>query len=190
MTKKEEGWGEEKDTYCKISKISPGTYLIFSKAVLEGLIYGGKSAFQNTLAQPYRHLYLEGRFNGGFFTLPVWGSYMDGLIFGILRYFIFHRSHSALVSHSFAAHPSYMPSFLEHIFYGVLKEKQTTCTCYLKNLQGMQCPVQWSISLSHSCMAGVSLLIPSLLINCTLSSLAKSPNQCCKLSLKSPEGSG
>ena len=24
----------------------------------------------------------------------------------------------------------------------------------------------------------------------TLSSLAKSPNQCCKLSLKSPEGSG
>ena len=73
--------------------------------------------------KPPGHLYLEGRFNGGFFTLPVWGSYMDGLIFGILRYFIFHRSHSALVSHSFAAHPSYMPSFLEHIFYGVLKEK-------------------------------------------------------------------
>ena len=43
--------------------------------------------------------------------------------------------------------------------------------------------------LSHSCM-GASLLIPSLLVNCTLSSLAKSPNQCCKLSLKSPEGSG
>ena len=38
-------------------------------------------------------LYLEGRFNGGFFALPVWGSYiwrglyMEGLIFGILRYF-------------------------------------------------------------------------------------------------------
>ena len=37
-------------------------------------------------------LYLEGRFNGGFFALPVWGAYiwrglyMDGLIFGILRY--------------------------------------------------------------------------------------------------------
>ena len=105
--------------------------------------------------------------------------------YGIL---FFHRSHSALVSHSFAAHPSCVPSFLEHIFYGFLKEKQTTC--YLKNLYGMQCPVQWSISLSHSCMAGVSLLIPSLLVNCTLSSLAKSPNQCCKLSLKSPEGSG
>ena len=34
-------------------------------------------------------LYLEGRFNGGFFVLPVWGAYiwrdlyMAGLIFGI-----------------------------------------------------------------------------------------------------------
>ena len=31
------------------------------------------------------------------------------------------------------------------------------------------------------------LLILLFLVNCTLSSLAKSPNQCCKLSLKSPE---
>ena len=36
--------------------------------------------------------HLEGRFNGGFFALPVWGAYiwrglyMEGLIFGILRY--------------------------------------------------------------------------------------------------------
>ena len=36
-------------------------------------------------------LYLEERFNGGFFALPVWGAYiwkglyMEGLIFGILR---------------------------------------------------------------------------------------------------------
>ena len=29
-----------------------------------------------------------------------------------------------------------------------------------------------------------SLLIPSLLVNCTISSLVKSPNQCCKLSRK------
>jgi len=40
---------------------------------------------------PPRGLYLEGRFNGGFFALPVWGAYiwrglyMEGLIFGILR---------------------------------------------------------------------------------------------------------
>ena len=39
-------------------------------------------------------LYLEGRFNGGFFALPVWGAYiwrglyMEGLIFGILRYWV------------------------------------------------------------------------------------------------------
>ena len=38
-----------------------------------------------------RGLYLEGRFNEGFFALPVWGAYnwrglyMEGLIFGILR---------------------------------------------------------------------------------------------------------
>ena len=36
-------------------------------------------------------LYSEGRFNGGFFVLRVWGAYiwrglyMEGLIFGILR---------------------------------------------------------------------------------------------------------
>ena len=53
-------------------------------------------------------------------------------------------------------------------------------------LWGREWELRW---VSHSCM-GASLLIPSLLVNCTLSSLAKSPNQCCKLSLKSPEGSG
>ena len=42
--------------------------------------------------QAPRGLYLEGRFNGGFFALPVkeasiWrGLYTEGLIFGILRY--------------------------------------------------------------------------------------------------------
>ena len=39
-----------------------------------------------------RGLYSEGRFNGGFFALRFWGAYiwrglyMEGLIFGILRY--------------------------------------------------------------------------------------------------------
>ena len=39
-------------------------------------------------------IYLEGRFNGGFSELRVWGAYiwrgfyMEGLIFGILRYFM------------------------------------------------------------------------------------------------------
>ena len=43
--------------------------------------------------KPPGGLYLEGRFNGGFFALPVWGPYiwrglyMEGLIFGILGHF-------------------------------------------------------------------------------------------------------
>ena len=42
--------------------------------------------------KPPGGLYLEGRFNGGFFALRFWGAYiwrglyMEGLIFGILRY--------------------------------------------------------------------------------------------------------
>jgi len=33
--------------------------------------------------------YLEGRFLGGCFALQVWGSlYLEGLIFGILRYYV------------------------------------------------------------------------------------------------------
>ena len=39
--------------------------------------------------QAPRGLYLEGRFNGGFFVLRVWGYlYMEGLIFGILQYLL------------------------------------------------------------------------------------------------------
>ena len=61
-------------TYRKIPKISPGAYI---------------------LQRPFlRGLFLEGRFNGGFFALPVWGAYiwrglyMEGLIrnFTVLRY--------------------------------------------------------------------------------------------------------
>ena len=67
----------------------------------EGLIYGGKFAFQIDWASlivgskftvfasfyfvfegnfpstsPRGGLYLEGQFNGGFFALPVWGAYI------------------------------------------------------------------------------------------------------------------
>ena len=48
----------------------------------------------NSNYKPPRGLYSEGRFNGGFFALRFWGVdiwrslYMEGLIFGILRYFI------------------------------------------------------------------------------------------------------
>ena len=37
--------------------------------------------------KPPGGLYLEGQCNGGFFALAVWGGiYLEGLIFGILRY--------------------------------------------------------------------------------------------------------
>ena len=84
---------------------------------MEGLIYGGELAFRNRLASLIvgskftifalfyfvfegnflstspggRRLYLEGRFNGGSFALPVWGAYirrglyMEGLFFGIFQ---------------------------------------------------------------------------------------------------------
>ena len=107
----------ENTLYRKIPKISPGAD-IFQRPFLrglysEGLIYGGKIAFTNRLAsrkftvfvlfyfvfegnfskcKPPGGLYLEGRFNGGFFASPVLGTYiwrglyMEGLIFGSLRY--------------------------------------------------------------------------------------------------------
>ena len=57
------------------------------RLIFGGLIYGGKFAFQSRLGKPYSlhlraifqvqapgGLYLEGRFNGGFFALPVLGA--------------------------------------------------------------------------------------------------------------------
>ena len=50
---------------------------------------------------------LGGRFNGGFFALPVWGGYiwrglyMEGLIFGILRYIIYSKQKIQLKNVSF-----------------------------------------------------------------------------------------
>ena len=40
----------------------------------------------NFQVQVPRGSYLVGRFIGGFFVLRVWGAYLKGLIFGILRY--------------------------------------------------------------------------------------------------------
>ena len=46
---------------------------------------------ENSKYKPPGGLHLEGRFNGGFFALRVWGRgrgdlHLEGLIFGILRY--------------------------------------------------------------------------------------------------------
>ena len=52
---------------------------------MEGLIYGGKFPFLLCFnlylraifqVQAPGGLYLEGRFNGGFFASPVWGAYI------------------------------------------------------------------------------------------------------------------
>ena len=102
--------------YRKIPNISTGAY-IFQRPFLRGLPTEGNLCFKidwaslivgskfNVFAlfyflfagnfpstSPREGLYLEGRFNGGFFRLPVWGAYiwkglyMEGLIFGILRH--------------------------------------------------------------------------------------------------------
>ena len=46
------------------------------------------------------------------------------------------------------------------------------------------------VYLTFTLMYGGIVTHSSLLVNCTVSSLAKSPNQCGKLILKSPEESG
>ena len=92
--------------YRKIPKISPGAYLFqrpFLRGLfLEGLIYGGKFAFQNQLGWPYswKEIYLfcfvllciRGQFSkykppGTVWGACIWrGLYMEGLIFGILQH--------------------------------------------------------------------------------------------------------
>ena len=94
--------------YRKIPKISPWAYIFqrpFLRGLfLEGLIFGGAYLRKEICVSKSiglalwlevnlpRGLYLEGQFNGGFFKLPDWGAYiwrglyMEGLIFGILRY--------------------------------------------------------------------------------------------------------
>ena len=60
----------------------------FSIFALFYFVFEGKFQVQ----APPGGLYSEGRFNGGFFALRFWGAYiwrvlyMEGLIFGILRY--------------------------------------------------------------------------------------------------------
>ena len=115
--------------YRKIPKINPGAY-VFQRPFARGLFWRGLSTEGNLrfkinwasiivgrkftvfalfyflfegnfqVQAPRGGLYLEGRFDGGFFALRVWGAYiwrafyMEGLIFGILRYIFFQKSRS------------------------------------------------------------------------------------------------
>ena len=72
-------------------KIDWASLIVGSKFTVVALFYFVfEGNFPST--SPRGGLYLEERFNGEFFALPVWGSYiwrglyMEGLIFGILGY--------------------------------------------------------------------------------------------------------
>ena len=77
-------------------KIDYAILIVESKFTILALFYFVfEGNFPSTSPVGGGGLYLEGRFNGGVFALPVWGAYiwrglyMEGLIFGILRYYIF-----------------------------------------------------------------------------------------------------
>ena len=70
-------------------KIDWASLIVGSKCTVLALFY---FVFEgNFPSTSPRGFYLEGRFYGGFFVLPVWGAYiwrglyMEGLILGILR---------------------------------------------------------------------------------------------------------
>ena len=73
-------------------KIDWASLIVGNRFILFALFYFVfEGNFQST--SPRGAYILEGRFNGGYFALPVWGAYIwrglyiEGLIFGILRYF-------------------------------------------------------------------------------------------------------
>ena len=65
----------------KIPKISPGAYIFqrpFLRGLfLEGLTFGGAYLRREICVSELIGLYLEGRFNRGFFALPDWGAYIN-----------------------------------------------------------------------------------------------------------------
>ena len=74
-------------------KIDWVSLIVGSKFTVFALLY---FVFEGTFPSTSpRGPYLEGQSNGGLFALPVWGAYiwrglyMEGLIFGILRYLLF-----------------------------------------------------------------------------------------------------
>ena len=122
-------------TTVKLKKQAPG--LIFSKALFEGLNFGGAYLWREICVskliglalqfegnfyrfcfvllciwgqfskyKPPGGLYLKGQFNGGFFSLRVWGAYiwrgvyMKGLIFGILPYSDLIHPHTQDIQYS------------------------------------------------------------------------------------------
>ena len=71
-------------------KIDCASLIVGSKFTVFALFYFVfEGNFPSTSPCGGGGVYSEGRFNGGFFALPVWGGlYLEGLIFRILRYIL------------------------------------------------------------------------------------------------------
>ena len=65
-------------------KLDWASLIVGSKFTVFALFY---FVFEDNFpgTSPCGGLHLEGRFNGGFFALPVWGLIFEGAYFGILR---------------------------------------------------------------------------------------------------------
>ena len=72
------------------------------KIAWASLIVGTKFTVFALFYFVFEGLYLEGRFNGGFFALPVWGGlYLKGLIHGGAYFRNFTVIHTFIISPSF-----------------------------------------------------------------------------------------
>ena len=100
-------------------KIDWASLIVGSKFTIFALFYFvSEGNFPST--SPQGGLYLEGRFNGRFFALPVWGAYiwrglyMEGLIFGILRYASHNNYFPGItIPGNISGHLQYRPDLLE-----------------------------------------------------------------------------
>ena len=70
------------------------------------LIVGSKFTFFCCVLQAHRGLYLERRFNGGFFALRVWGTYIWTCLFSVF-YGISQKKPVNLITLSYAAFASW-----------------------------------------------------------------------------------
>ena len=92
----------------------------FTVFVLFYFVFEGN--FPRTSYKPPGGLYLEGRFNGGFFCITsLGGLYLDGLIFGILSNLPFHETKLNL---SYKVCPNkILEKYSNKVLVGILRER-------------------------------------------------------------------
>ena len=118
-------------------KIDWASLTVGSKFTVFALFYFVFGGNFRVPPRPPGGLYLEGRFNGGFFSLLVSGAYiwrglyMDSLIFGILRYFqSLHRDEDIYELkgvHIAAFEPHLFSSNVEHCSISNVNSYQDSC---------------------------------------------------------------